>query len=123
MDCIKHLRSFEPINDPWVAIEVMGISVVLEALSLPGAMIEIRKISHGKSFFRWFRETRQSELMVLAGEDHCHAGRVGIGVCSLGTYGHYRYSALGHLWLNCGWSLADGHGRCCDPESQGHGEW
>ena len=66
---IKHLRSPEPINNPWVALGVLGISVVLEAFSLRGAMIEIRKISHGKSFFRWFRETRQSELMVVAGED------------------------------------------------------
>ncbi|MDY7549062.1 cation diffusion facilitator family transporter [Glaciimonas sp. CA11.2] len=66
---IKHLRSPEPINNPWVALGVLGISVVLEAFSLRGAMIEIRKISHGKSFFKWFRETRQSELMVVAGED------------------------------------------------------
>ncbi|PUA16563.1 cation diffusion facilitator family transporter [Glaciimonas sp. PCH181] len=69
MEGIKHLRNPEPINNPWVAIGVLGISVVLEAFSLRGAMIEIRKIAHGKSFFRWFRETRQSELMVVAGED------------------------------------------------------
>ncbi|MGS0742874.1 cation diffusion facilitator family transporter [Glaciimonas sp. GG7] len=69
MEGIKHFNNPEPINHPWVALGVLGISVVLEALSLRGAMLEIRKISHGKSFFRWFRETRQSELMVVAGED------------------------------------------------------
>ncbi|KAF3996229.1 cation diffusion facilitator family transporter [Glaciimonas immobilis] len=69
MEGIKHLRNPEPITNPWVAIGVLGISVVLEAFSLRGAMVEIRKISHGKSFYKWFRETRQSELMVVAGED------------------------------------------------------
>ena len=38
-------------------------------VSLWGALREIRKIQTGRTFFRWFRETRQSELMVVAGED------------------------------------------------------
>lgn len=66
---IEHLSHPEPISNPLVALGVLGISVVLEAFSLRGAMLEIRKISHGKSFIQWFRETRQSELMVVAGED------------------------------------------------------
>ncbi|WP_422961965.1 cation diffusion facilitator family transporter [Undibacterium sp. Xuan67W] len=66
---IKHLEHPEPIKSPLVAIAVLGISVLLEGFSLYGAMREIRKISGDKSFFQWFRETRQSELMVVAGED------------------------------------------------------
>ena len=69
MQGIAHFSHPEPLHNPAIAIGVLGISVVLEALSLYGAMQEIRKISNGKSFFRWFRETRQSELMVVAGED------------------------------------------------------
>jgi cation diffusion facilitator family transporter len=57
------------LSNPFVALTVLGISIVLEGFSLYGAMKEIRKIAHGKPFFRWFRETRQSELMVVAGED------------------------------------------------------
>ena len=66
---IRHFNHPEPLHTPTVALLVLGISVVLEGISLRGAMQEIRKISNGKSFFRWFRETRQSELMVVAGED------------------------------------------------------
>lgn len=69
MQGIEHFSHPEPLHNPAIAIGVLGISVVLEALSLYGAMKEIRKISNGKSFFVWFRETRQSELMVVAGED------------------------------------------------------
>ena len=32
-------------------------------------MVEIRKTQGDRSFWRWFRETRQSELLVVAGED------------------------------------------------------
>jgi divalent metal cation (Fe/Co/Zn/Cd) transporter len=57
------------LKNALIAMAILGVSVVLEGFSLYGAMKEIRKISHGKPFFRWFRETRQSELMVVAGED------------------------------------------------------
>ncbi len=69
MEGIAHIRHPEPISNAPVAMLVLGVAVVLEALSLAGALKEIRKIANGKPFFRWFRETRQSELMVVAGED------------------------------------------------------
>ena len=69
MEGIKHLRNPAPLESVTIALVVLGVSVVLEAFSLWGAMREINLISNGKSFFAWFRETRQSELMVVAGED------------------------------------------------------
>ena len=69
MEGISHFRHPEPLSNPAVALVILGVSVALEGFSLHGAMKEIRKISHGKPFLQWFRETRQSELMVVAGED------------------------------------------------------
>ncbi|SNS16250.1 cation diffusion facilitator family transporter [Noviherbaspirillum humi] len=69
MEGISHLRHPGPISNPYVALAVLGISVLLEGFSLRGAMKEIRKVAGGKPFLRWFRETRQSELLVVAGED------------------------------------------------------
>lgn len=66
---VERFRHPEPLKNALIAMLVLGISVLLEAFSLYGAMREIRKIAHGKPFFQWFRETRQSELMVVAGED------------------------------------------------------
>jgi len=66
---INHLQHPEPLHNVAVAMGVLGISVILESFYLYGAMKEIRKISNGKPFFRWFRQTRQSELMVVAAED------------------------------------------------------
>ncbi len=66
---VQRLRHPEEVHEPFVALAVLGVSIVLEALSLRGAMREIRKTQGDRSFWRWFRETRQSELLVVAGED------------------------------------------------------
>jgi len=66
---VEHLQHPQPLANPAVALVVLGISVALEGFSLYGALRQIRKIARSKPFFRWFRETRQSELMVVAGED------------------------------------------------------
>ena len=63
------LTASEPLRNGGVALIVLGIAIVLETVSLWGALREIRKVQAGRSFWRWFRETRQSELMVVAGED------------------------------------------------------
>jgi cation diffusion facilitator family transporter len=66
---IERILHPQPLQNGLIAMAVLGIAVVLEAFSLAGAMREIRKIARGKPFLRWFRESRQSELMVVAGED------------------------------------------------------
>ena len=66
---VHRLFAREPLQHVYVALAVLGVSVVLEALSLWGALKEIRKTHPDKSMWRWFRETRESELLVVAGED------------------------------------------------------
>jgi cation diffusion facilitator family transporter len=63
------LQHPEPLSNAFIALAVLAVAIVLESISLWGAMREIRKVQGGRSFLRWFRETRQSELMVVAGED------------------------------------------------------
>jgi cation diffusion facilitator family transporter len=66
---VERLLHPQPMEQAGLAMAVLGVAVILESLSLAGALKEIRRGSGGKSFLRWFRETRQSELMVVAGED------------------------------------------------------
>jgi cation diffusion facilitator family transporter len=65
----QRLRHPEPLKNAAVALVVLAVAIVLESVSLWGALREIRKVQAGRPFLRWFRETRQSELMVVAGED------------------------------------------------------
>jgi len=66
---IERLLHPQPLQHGLIAMAVLGGAVVLEAFSLWGALKEIRKIAGRQPFLVWFRETRQSELMVVAGED------------------------------------------------------
>ena len=64
-------KLYEPsaISDPIIAIGVLVVSIVLEALSLRGCLVEINKIRGSMSLWKWTKATSQSELVVVLGED------------------------------------------------------
>ena len=45
------------------------LAIILEAGSLLGALREIRKVRAGRPFRDWLKHTRESELVVVLGED------------------------------------------------------
>jgi cation diffusion facilitator family transporter len=61
--------SHEGLKSPMVAIIVLGISMVLEAASLWGCMTQINKLRSGESIWKWLKNSRKSELVVVFGED------------------------------------------------------
>ncbi len=63
------LHETEPVKSPWIAIGVLLFAIVAEALSMAGCIREVNKVRAGRSFRQWFVETRQSELLVIFGED------------------------------------------------------
>ena len=63
------LHQTEPITNPGIAIGVLLIAIVLEAFSLAGCIREIRKVSGTRTLWRFFRSSRNSELIVVLGED------------------------------------------------------
>jgi cation diffusion facilitator family transporter len=63
------LHSTEGLNSPWVAVGILVFAIVAECVSLRACMQEIDKVRSGRSYWRWFRESRQSELVVIFGED------------------------------------------------------
>jgi cation diffusion facilitator family transporter len=63
------LHAPEPLNQAWVALVVLGISIALETGSLLGCLREIEKLRRGRSFGKWLKRTRNAELVVVLGED------------------------------------------------------
>ena len=59
----------EPLSQVWIAIVVLLIAIVLESLSLLGCIREIGNVRGERPFMEWLKETRQSELVVVLGED------------------------------------------------------
>lgn len=66
---VHKLAQPEPLAHPWVAVIVLAIGVVLEAWSLRGCIHEIREKAGDMPLWRYFRESRESELIVIMGED------------------------------------------------------
>jgi cation diffusion facilitator family transporter len=63
------LRAPEELHQAWVALLVLGISIVLETGSLIGCLREIAKVRRGRPLTKWVAQTRNAELVVVLGED------------------------------------------------------
>ncbi|MBY5992482.1 cation diffusion facilitator family transporter [Ferrimonas balearica] len=63
------LHDPQPLNSPWIAVAVLLFAIVAEGLSFRACLVEVNKERAGRSYWRWFRETRSSALLVIFGED------------------------------------------------------
>jgi cation diffusion facilitator family transporter len=66
---IHKFQNPEPLSQVWVAIVVLVIAIGLESFSLLGCLREIRQVRGDRPFRLWLRQTRNSELVVVLGED------------------------------------------------------
>lgn len=66
---VHKLQHPEPLSQVWVAIVVLFLAILLEGSSLFGALREIRKVRGERPFWQWLKHTRNSELVVVLGED------------------------------------------------------
>jgi cation diffusion facilitator family transporter len=66
---IHKISHHEGLKNPVIAIVVLAISMVLEAFSLYGCLIQVRKFKHNVTLWTWIKNTTHSELIVVLGED------------------------------------------------------
>jgi len=66
---IHKLNNPEELSRVWIAIIVLIIAIFLEGGSLLGCLREIRKVRGERPFREWLKHTRNSELVVVLGED------------------------------------------------------
>jgi cation diffusion facilitator family transporter len=59
----------ESLNYPYIAIGVILFSIIAESVSMWGCLREVNKERRGRTLKQWFKETRQSDLLVIFGED------------------------------------------------------
>ena len=90
----------EALSYPWVAVGILVFGIAAETVSLRACLVEIAKVRGDKSLWRWFRESRQSELVVILGEDI--AAEIGlvlalIAVLTAIVTGDPMYDALGSI--------------------------
>jgi len=66
---LHKLVSGRPLEDSWIAIAVLALSLVAESVSLWKSLTQVNALRGTQSLWRWFRETRRSELLVVIGEN------------------------------------------------------
>jgi len=94
------LTHLEPLSHAWVAVGVLLFGIAAETVSLRACLVEIGKVRGSRSLWRWFRESRQSELVVILGEDI--AAEIGlllalVAVLAAIATGNPAYDALGSI--------------------------
>jgi cation diffusion facilitator family transporter len=97
---VERVRHPESMSNAGIALIVLAVAIVLETISLMGAMREIDKVRGSRRYLTWFRETRQSELMVVAGEDIAALGGLVLAfaaVLAAWLTGDPFYDALGSI--------------------------
>ena len=66
---IHKLDSTEEVKNPLIAIVVLSVSMILEGASLWGCIAQVKTIKKKQTLWQWIKNTRQSELVVVFGED------------------------------------------------------
>jgi cation diffusion facilitator family transporter len=97
---VHGLHHPEPVRYLGPSILVLAVAVVLEGLALRGALSVVKAERGGQSLWRWFRETRQSELMVVVGEDVAALSGLCIALVALAltaATGNPLFDALGTI--------------------------
>jgi cation diffusion facilitator family transporter len=121
----------EPLSQVWIAIVVLVFAILLEGGSLLGCLREIRKVRKGRPFREWLKHTRNSELVVVLGEDIGAQLGLFLALCFLvmaWLTGNPVYDAMGSMCIGVvllvisafiGWRIRSLLvGRSADPEVQ-----
>ena len=94
------LHQPEPMSNAGIAIGVLFIAIILEVFSLAGCIREIRKVSGNRTLWRFFRTSRNSELIVVLGEDIAALAGLALALIAIGlavVTGNPIYDAIGSV--------------------------
>jgi cation diffusion facilitator family transporter len=95
-------RHPEELTYPWVAVGILVFGLVAESISMRACLQEVNKVRGKRTVWRWFRESRQSELVVILGEDF--AALLGLALALIAVLltmltGNPMWDGLGSMWI------------------------
>ena len=94
------LSSDEGLDQPLIAVGVLVFSIAAESFSLRGALHEVNKVRGDRSLWKWFRHTRNAELVVIVGEDIAALAGLVLALAAVAAAwltGNPAYDALGSI--------------------------
>ena len=97
---IHKLHRPEPVERVWLGFAILGFSLLLEGGSTIGNVRELRRRAKGAPFFRALHDTKDSDLVVVFGENAAASLGLVLAMAALGAAaatGDSRWDALGSL--------------------------
>jgi cation diffusion facilitator family transporter len=97
---IHKMRRPEPVERVWLGFVILGFSLILEGGSALSNVRELRRRAKGAPFFRALRDTKDSDLVVVFGENAAASLALVLAMGALGAAavtGDGRWDALGSL--------------------------
>lgn len=99
---IERLRHPHPLEHALAAMLVLTIAIGLESFSLWGALTALKPERGSQTLMQWARTTRQSELLVVTGEDIAALGGLIMALLGIGLTwltGNLLFDALGSIGI------------------------
>jgi len=101
-ESIHKLRHPEPVGDMTLALAILGFSLVLEAWATFKNVVELNKRRKGRPFFRFLSDSKDSDLVVVFGENA--AAVLGLAIALLAITlaaltGDSSWDAIGSLFI------------------------
>jgi cation diffusion facilitator family transporter len=97
---VHKLQAHAPLENAWVAIAILVFGIAAESVSLWGCLREVNKERGDQGLWRWFRTSRQSELLVVFAEDVAAIGGLALALVAVGlalATGDPMWDALGSI--------------------------
>lgn len=97
---IHKLHQTEPVQYAWVAMAILTFGIAAESVSLWGCLREVNKERGEQTLWQWFRSSRQSELLVVLGEDIAALGGLAMALAFIALSvitGNPMWDAIGSI--------------------------
>ena len=99
---IHKIQSKSPLEYPWVAISILSGGLLLELWSMAGAMKAVNERRGNRPVLQYLRETKDSDLVVITGEDFAACVGLAIALAAVITAmvtGNPVWDAIGTLGI------------------------
>jgi cation diffusion facilitator family transporter len=97
---LHKLGHAEPVDNPMIAVAILGFSLAIEGWATFKNIVEMNKRRGNKPFFRYLRETKDSDLVVVFGENSAAVLGLALAMAALGMAsltGNPNWDAIGTL--------------------------
>jgi len=97
---VHKLQHREPVDRVWLGLLILGVSLVIEGWALIGNVREMNRRRGDRPFLRYVRDTKDSDLVVVFGENLAAVFGLGLALIALvvaGETGDSRWDAIGSI--------------------------